>query len=104
MATVTAAPPAASAAPADDMDDLFDYNVNLDDIFNDVDTNMNLPARSTNAGPPPAGRVNSVGLGIDEEIKVRKTRQPIAKLDEDRYIRHGVTVHSWGRVVRVTVR
>ena len=86
------------------MDDLFDYNVNLDDIFNDVDTNMNVPARATNAAPPATGRVNSVGLGIEEEIKVRKTRQPIAKLDEDRYIKHGLTVHSLGWIVRVTLR
>lgn len=95
MAAATAGRPAA-AAPADDMDDLFDYNVNLDDIFRDVDTNMNVPARATNAAPPPAGRANSVGLGIDEEIKVRKARQPIAKLDEDRYVRCGRTSIHWG--------
>ncbi|KAL8790552.1 MAG: hypothetical protein Q9195_006296 [Heterodermia aff. obscurata] len=86
MAAVTAPRPAATA-PADDMDDLFDYNVDLDDIFRDVDTNMNVPARAANAAPPPpAGRANSVGLGIDEEIKVRKARQPIAKLDADRLL------------------
>ena len=95
MAATTAVRPAAGPA-ADDMDDLFDYNANLDDIFRDVDTNMNAPSRATNAVPPPAGRANSVGLGIDEEIKVRKARRPIAKLDEDRYIRHGSTIHSLG--------
>ena len=102
MAAATAARPA-TAAPADDLDDLFDYNVNLDDIFHDVDTNMNVPARATNAAPAPTARANSVGLGIDEEIKVRKARQPIAKLDEDRYIRHCLTIHSL-RVARVTWR
>ena len=86
----------AAAAPAGDMDDLFDYNVNLDDIFRDVDTNMNVPARGTNAARPATGRANSVGLGIDEEIKVRKARQPVAKLDENRYMRHGPTIHSLG--------
>ena len=70
------------------MDDLFDYNVNLDDdIFRDVDTNMNVPSRGANGASQPARAGDDLGLGLDEEIKVRKVRQPIAKLDEDRFVR-----------------
>ena len=76
---------ATATRPANDGDDQFDQE--LDDIFRDVDTNMNVPARGSAAAAPRATeRANSVGLGIDEEIKVRKARQPIAKLDEDRFV------------------
>lgn len=74
------------AVPTDDVDDIFDYNANLDDIFRDVDTNMDIPARRANSAARPAARAGSVGLGIDEEIKVKKARQPIAKLDENRLV------------------
>ena len=87
MAAATASRPAV-AVPNDDMDDLFDYNANLDDdIFRDVDTNMNVSSRGTNAASQPARAGDDLGLGIDEEIKVKKARQPIAKLDEDRFVR-----------------
>lgn len=86
MAAATASRPAV-AVPNDDMDDLFDYNANLDDIFRDVDTNMNVSSRGTNATSQPARAGDDLGLGIDEEIKVKKARQPIAKLDEDRFVR-----------------
>lgn len=65
-------------AAADDLGDLFDYDVPLDDILQD------LPAQTaTNTQKPSAG-ADSSGLGLDEEVKVNKTRQPVAKLDENR--------------------
>ena len=69
--------------PIDDLDDsLFDYDV--DDVFRDVDTNMDVLAV-----PKPAvaadGKENGAGLGIDEEIKVAKKRSPVPKLDENRF-------------------
>lgn len=76
----------ALAVPADDLDDLFDYNVNMDDVLRDVDPNMDAPA----APKPPAkvsGKENAIGLGIDEEIKVVKQRKPVPKLDEERCVR-----------------
>ena len=73
----------AAAAPADD---IFDYNADLDDIFRDVDTNMNVPARSASNAPQSTPRGGGAGLGIDEEIKVAKARKPIPKLDEDRFV------------------
>ena len=77
-----------AAAPAhDDLDDLFDYNVNTDDVFRDVDTNMNVPARAGSVAPRPAQPDSGAGLGIDEEIQVVKTRKPVPKLDEDRSAR-----------------
>lgn len=65
--------------------DLFNYDV--EDI-NDVSRAGNAEASAT--GPAQFGRRNGGsgaedgGLGIDEEVKVRKRRAPIAKLDEER--------------------
>lgn len=74
-----AAPPA-----GDDLDDLFNYDAGINDVFRDVDTNMDVatttePARGKNKSD------RAEGLGIDKEIKVSRTRRPIAKLDEARY-------------------
>lgn len=70
--------------PADDLDDLFDYEVN-NEIFRDVDTNMDVPAKqATSTKLKTAERDNAGALGIDEEIKVAKKRTPIAKLDDTR--------------------
>ncbi|KAK4695410.1 replication fork protection complex subunit TIPIN/Csm3/Swi3, partial [Lecanoromycetidae sp. Uapishka_2] len=69
--------------PADDLDDLFDYDVS--DVFRDVDTNMDAPTRSK-ALSNGDGKENGAGLGIDEEIKVLKKRAPIPKLDESRLL------------------
>ena len=69
--------------PVDDLDNLFNYEVE-NDLFQDVDTNMDIaPRRPTN---PRKGREPlDAGLGLDEEIKVIKKRAPVAKLDEGRY-------------------
>ncbi|KAJ5708034.1 hypothetical protein N7488_007835 [Penicillium malachiteum] len=62
-----------------DLDDLFNYDVGLEDIFQGQ-TNT-----STNDASKPAGN-DSLGLGLDEEVKVTKKRQPVAKLDENRLL------------------
>ena len=67
--------------PADDLDDLFDYDVG--DVFRDVDTNIDIPARQKPLEKAD-GKENAAGLGIDEEIKVTKKRAPMPKLDENR--------------------
>ncbi len=72
------APSVPTAAAADDLDDLFDY-----DVFRDVDTNMDAPSQQKTAGRAD-GKEHIVGLGIDEEIKVSKKRAPVPKLDEER--------------------
>ncbi len=74
---------ATAAPPADDLDDLFDYGAGIDDVFRDVDTNMNVPPKPESR-PVKRGGETGMGLGIDEEIKVAKKRQPVAKLDETR--------------------
>lgn len=75
-----------AAASTDELDDMFDYNVDIDDVFRDVDTNMNVPARAASVAPNPTQRNGGAGLGIDEEIKIVKARKPIPKLDEDRSV------------------
>ncbi|BCR87037.1 Chromosome segregation in meiosis protein 3 [Aspergillus chevalieri] len=64
------------------INDLFDYDVGLDDILRDVSTTS-----KTNAAKPPSGSEGpGLGLGLDEEVKVSKKRQPVAKLDESRLL------------------
>lgn len=64
-------------------DDLFDYDVGLDEVLNSIPTEPNradadaAKESATSAGLGPS-------LGLDEEVKVSKRRQPIAKLDETR--------------------
>jgi replication fork protection complex subunit Csm3/Swi3 len=60
------------------VDDLFDYDVGLEDI-------QPNPPPTTNAPKPTTGDPTSLGLGLDEEVKVTKKRQPAPKLDEARY-------------------
>lgn len=79
-----ARPGNAAAPPRDDLDDLFDYDVDLGDVFREVDTNMDVPVKKTSSSKAGA-KGNSTGLGIDEEIKIIKKRRPVVKLDEDRY-------------------
>lgn len=61
-----------------DLDDLFNYDIGLDDIFGDnaaQTANVDIPK-------PPTGNPSALGLGLDEEVKVTKKRKPVAKLDE----------------------
>ena len=66
---------------ADDLDDLFNYDV---DVFRDVDTNIDVSIHKKPAAAAD-GKSNATGLGIDEEIKVTKKRAPVPKLDENRF-------------------
>lgn len=60
------------------LDDLFDYDVGLEDIFQGKDNTSNNDTTKS------AGDPSSLGLGLDEEVKITKKRQPVAKLDETR--------------------
>ncbi|KAI4283004.1 MAG: hypothetical protein L6R38_002488 [Xanthoria sp. 2 TBL-2021] len=77
-------PPNGPDPPAEEMDDMFDYTVDMQDVFRDVDVNMDAPSESQAAQlkPKDGGDV----LGLDEEVKVTRKRQPVAKLDEDRLL------------------
>jgi replication fork protection complex subunit Csm3/Swi3 len=71
--------PERGSSPAN-LDDLFNYDVGLDDIFaENNDTNVDNANSKAKTGDP-----SSLGLGLDEEVKVTKKRQPVAKLDENR--------------------
>lgn len=62
------------------LNDLFDYDVGLDEIFQGNGASNGNAA----ADAKPSGDPTSLGLGLDEEVKVTKKRQPVAKLDEGR--------------------
>lgn len=69
----------------DILDDLLDFDTNNNDIFRDVDINMNLPSRGKSSLQSENSKDVS-GLGIDEEIQVQKKRKPIVRLDEHRSV------------------
>lgn len=67
-------------SPSGPINDLFDYDVGLDEILQNVATTSN----TNTVKQPPAPNGSGLGLGLDEEVKVSKRRQPVAKLDETR--------------------
>jgi len=89
------APPHTASRPqaTDDLDDLFNFL----DADNNASDPPNLPQNSTTttntATAPNQRRLDGddplglgLGLGIDEEVKIRKPRAPIAKLDENKLL------------------
>ncbi|KAJ6084448.1 Chromosome segregation in meiosis protein 3 [Penicillium sp. IBT 16267x] len=68
------------ASTPNDINDLFDYDVGLDEIFQGKNDASNNDASNATGDP------SSLGLGLDEEVKITKKRQPIAKLDEGRLL------------------
>ncbi|KAI9795600.1 MAG: chromosome segregation in meiosis- protein [Piccolia ochrophora] len=82
-----AAPPrnGVNTSAPDALDDLFDYDAGMDDMFRDVDTNMNAPTKdnalSNAAGGRAGAKRGADALGIDEEVQVKKKRI-VVKLDE----------------------
>lgn len=78
-----AQPAPGPAAGGDDLDDLFDYDAGLDDVFRDLEPLKPASPKGTNKS-----RVDS-GLGIDKEVEIAKRpRAPRVKLDENRYLFH----------------
>ena len=75
--------PVQGAQSHDPLDDLFNDRNEIDEAFRDTNNTGNNP--NSNRDRRARGNDDSAaGLGIDEEIKVRKRRQ-VAKLDEERY-------------------
>lgn len=64
----------------DDLDALFDFDP---EIFND---NSNTDGNNTRAPlrEKSVAAQGEEGLGLDEEVKITKKRQPVAKLDATR--------------------
>lgn len=74
-----AQPSAGPAVGGDDFDDLFDYDVGLDEVFRDLEPRKPASPKDTSK----KGRGD--GLGIDKEVEVvKKARAPRVKLDENR--------------------
>ncbi|MCJ1477211.1 chromosome segregation in meiosis- protein [Lambiella insularis] len=71
----------AQATGVDDLDDLFNYDVDPDHASYNPQRSPDAPA----PGQSPS-RAKPADLGIDEEIQVAKKRKPIAKLDENRLL------------------
>lgn len=67
-----------SSPTAGDLNDLFDYDIGLDEIIPDNNAPNTYNTKASGTGD------SALGLGLDEEVKVAKKRQPVAKLDEGR--------------------
>lgn len=75
----------ADPEPAPDaLDDLFNYDPRTEDTSNNS-TNHSNRANASGNNSGQSGK-DPLGLGIDEEIKIRKPRAPTAKLDEGRLL------------------
>ena len=75
-----AQPAPGPAAGGDDLDDLYDYDAGLDEVFRDIEP----PKSATLMDAANKSRADN-GLGIDKEVEVaKKPRVPRVKLDEDR--------------------
>ncbi|KAF2473141.1 Swi3-domain-containing protein [Lindgomyces ingoldianus] len=82
MMALTTPPP--NVPTADELDDILNGIINGEDAF---DTS-NIQPRQEVESRPKAAATDS-GLGIDEEIKIVKKRQPIPKLDDNRLLSVG---------------
>lgn len=71
----------AQAAASDDnrFDDLFDYDVDTE--IPDLNVDLNPSKR----GAEKSSSSRKVDLGIDEEVKIKRVRRPVVKLDAERY-------------------
>ncbi|PLB50523.1 Swi3-domain-containing protein [Aspergillus steynii IBT 23096] len=66
-----------------DINDLFDYDVGLDELV----LQEPPPSSNTNAPKPSfTPEASGLKLGLDEEVKVTRKRQPVAKLDDNRLL------------------
>jgi replication fork protection complex subunit Csm3/Swi3 len=71
----------ADEPPRDDLDALFEMDPSMDELFNSnsASNNTREPDRDNNGSTR-----RSEPQAIDEEIKITKKRQPVAKLDDTR--------------------
>lgn len=70
---------------ANNLDDLFDYDVGIEDIMNNsLSAQGNNASTSNNQSRPTASKDAGAGLGLDEEVTVSKKRKPTVKFDDSR--------------------
>jgi replication fork protection complex subunit Csm3/Swi3 len=75
--------PSPGAGQRDELDALFDFDAGEDGFsIANLSTDGNNTRETIRELSAPARR--SEGLGLDEEVKIAKKRQPVAKLDATR--------------------
>jgi replication fork protection complex subunit Csm3/Swi3 len=70
------------SAGGDELDDLFNYDIDVDEAFRDLEEKANSNSNIGQDGKNKSG----TDLGIDEEVQVKAARKPIPKLDDQRYV------------------
>ncbi|KAL5388418.1 hypothetical protein DPSP01_002992 [Paraphaeosphaeria sporulosa] len=81
MAAAAAIPSTNDIPDDDELDAILNGTLNGQDIFN-----ISNPEPQTQPSRPSKPTADDSGLGIDEEIKVVKKREPIPKLDDNRLL------------------
>ena len=80
--------PSTANATADrdnDLDPIFGVDVDDNDLFRDIDTNIQAPGNAATKRKAADLEDEDDVLGLSKEVNVKKQRQPIAKLNEARY-------------------
>ena len=75
---------ATTAPDNEDLDDLFNYDVGIEDILNEA-SKTNDASSSNNQNKAAPTKNTSDVLGLDEEVVVEKKRKPTVKFDEARW-------------------
>lgn len=70
-------------AGGDELDDLFNYDIDVDAAFRSIEERAQA---SSNKDAQGATSKSKTDLGIDEEVQIKATRKPIPKLDQQRYL------------------
>lgn len=71
-----------------DLDSIFDLDLDNNDLFREIDTSIQTPESSAlkrKAAHLDDDDGDDDALGLNTQIKVKKQRQPVAKLDDARY-------------------
>ena len=87
--------PDSSAHAPDVLDDLFNYDAGMDQVMSE----SNAPERS----PETSNAFQDITTNLDEEVKVTRKRQPIAKLDEERFAALSLLVTTSAHCPQATV-
>jgi len=84
-----------SARAPDALDDLFNYDAGMDQVMSE----SNAPERSAES----SNAFQDITTNLDEEVKVTRKRQPIAKLDEERFVPRSSLVKTSAHCLQVTI-
>ena len=70
------------------LDNLSDVDIDGGNLYQDVNVDMSIPLQVEESADAVLHHPKSlIDLGIDEEIKVKKARRPVPRLDDSRSVK-----------------